>query len=78
MFVGIKTHTIYGISGNELPPKPVDSKVTAILIDVESHEEALAIMKDKVLPLREAAAKICEPYSAPDSWSWSVIELESE
>ena len=78
MFVGIKTHTIYGISGNEIPPKSVGGKTTAILIDVETKEEALEIMKAKVLPLREAAAKICDPYSASDGWSWSVIELEED
>lgn len=75
MFVGIIIHITYGISGNELAPPVKDRIKTAELIDVETGEEALNVMAEKVLPLRRAAEKNCEPYSSPDGYEWEVIEL---
>ena len=76
MFVGIITHYIYGISGNELPPRVKNRIKTAELIDVKTRIEALTIMADKVLPLRKEASKHCEPYSLPDGYDWEVIKLK--
>lgn len=76
MFVGITIHFTYGISGNELAPPVKNCIKTAKLIDVKTKEEALNIMAEKVLPLRRAAEKICEPYSSPDGYDWEVIELK--
>lgn len=75
MFVGITTRTVYGTSGNELPPRPVHQEKTAEVIDVDTIEEALSIMADKVLPLRREAAKHCELYSSPNGYDWEVIKL---
>lgn len=75
MFVGITTHTIYGTSGNELPPTATRQEKTAEIIDVDTEHEAFLIMADKVLPLRRAAEGHCEPYSSPDDYGWEVIKL---
>ncbi len=75
MFIGITKHIIYGISGNELPPRVKECTKIAELIDVKTYEEALNIMAEKVLPLRRAAEKKCESYSSPDGYEWEVISL---
>ena len=75
MFVGITIHTLYGTSGNELPPPAINCFKKAELIDAGTFEEAMAVMAEKVLPMRRAADKICEPYSSPDGYDWEVIKL---
>ena len=76
MYVGITTQTIYGYSGNDIPP-PVQSRIkTAELINARTYIEAMEILSKKVLPLRRAADKICEPYSYPDGYGWEVIKLK--
>ena len=79
MFVGIMTHTVYGTSGNELPPAAVNRVKTAQLIDAETIEEAYGIMVDNVMPLRLAAAKRFlndkNSYSSADGYDWEVIKM---
>lgn len=76
MYVGIVIRTIYGISGNELPPHALATDKTAEVLDTDTIEEASSIMKDKVLPLRKAAAEQePKPYSTRDSYGWEVIKL---
>lgn len=79
MFVGIITHTIYGISGNELPPGAVGTVKTAEIIDVDTIKEAFGIMAHKVIPLRNAAAerylKEKNQYTSVDRYDWEVIKL---
>lgn len=76
MYVGIITHIVYGTSGNELPPPAKQIVKAAQLIDVETAEEAMAVMAEKVLPMRREADKHCEPYSYPDGYTWEVIKLD--
>ena len=75
MFVGITTHYIYGTSGNELPPSAKEITKYAEVIDVETWQEAMDIMKKNVLPLRREAERNYKPYSSPDGWDWEVIAL---
>ena len=79
MYVGITTHSMYGISGNELPP-PVKSRTrVACLLDVETFEEANQIMMDKVLPMRHAAERAdIRPYSQADGYEWEAIIVSDE
>ena len=74
MFVGIKIQYVYGISGNELPPPITKTIKTAHLIDVDTKDEAMEVMKEMVLPLRQAS-KDSKPYSAPDGYDWEVIKI---
>lgn len=73
MFVGITTHTIYGTSGNELPPPIMKRTKTAQILDVDTYKEAMDLMAVKVLLLRRAAEKHCEPYSSPDGYEWEAV-----
>lgn len=77
MFVGIKTHYVYGISGNELPPPCKEVNKTAYILDVAMRHEAMDLMKDMVMPLRVAADRTePESYSQRDGYSWEVIKVE--
>ncbi len=87
MFVGIITHTIYDISGNELPLGAVGTVKTAQLIDVDTIKEAYGIMAHQVIPLRQAASDryleaAAEQYlnkkiinSSVDRYDWEVIKM---
>jgi hypothetical protein len=75
-YVGIEIHTVYGISGNELPPPVDEVNKTAWILHTENRQEAFQMMADIVLPKRAAEQrKFVAPCHVHDGYDWEIVEL---
>jgi hypothetical protein len=75
----IFTITKYGISGNELPPPPIDSFSRAIVASAGATKETFVQeMQQTGMQIRwllkERWEKNASQYSQPDSCSWTFVE----
>jgi len=72
----IFTHTVYGFSGNELPPRP---ETVTSYIERSSNGETIDVFRNRMqfagIELREIIKnKPVRPYSEKDSVDWKILE----
>lgn len=72
----IFTHSIYGISGNELPPKCTK---TVHYAETSYYDEKFEDFMSRMVDLgmevrRELESKPIEPYSSQDKFSWGFYD----
>ena len=71
-YVATLHRTIYGHSGNELPPPPISQQKYIYVSDPgETNKDFRERITELALKLRRAAdAQPVRPYSSNDGWSW--------
>lgn len=81
MFICTFTITIYGTSGNELPPKPERSYTCSVLSGHESEQAFRDQMQTEGMAIRDLLQHRYDekpkPYSCPDSCDWSISPVGS-